>query len=43
MYLALVDLYGQIVGSDTSSTLTVIADATYNTAVSYSPIIEGTS
>jgi len=47
MYLALVDKYGQIVGSDSESKVTVIVDTAYSDddpeANVYKPIIEGTS
>ena len=40
-YLALVDLYGQIVGIDSTSSLTAIVDTSYNTDEQFSPVLEG--
>lgn len=46
IYIAHVDKYGQIVGSDFSSKVTVSIDSTYtlnSSASKYSPILEGTT
>ena len=42
IYLALVDKYGQIVGSDSESRLTVINDPQYNEHSQYNVLLEGT-
>eukprot|EP00347_Sterkiella_histriomuscorum_P011011 403374086 len=45
-YLALIDKYGQIVGSDSKSQVRLLVNSTYNTNLSanaYPPILEGTN
>ena len=41
--MVLLDKYGQIVGSDSSSTVSVVHDVAYSQNSSYSALIEGTS
>lgn len=43
-YIALVDTYGQIVGTDEGSKLNVVVDpSTYSTDDTYRPILGGTT